>query len=272
MALRAWIVSDLHISVMERALGGHLKVPNADICICAGDISDNVSASIDYLRRNVSPKLPVVLVLGNHDYYSASIDFALDQARRQLEGTDIQLLENNKVEIAGCRIVGATLWTDFSVEVGDDEHVPAEERRTRASGLIPHQMLDFQCIFRSDERRPGENGMITVQELLKRHLESRRYIDQELSKPFDGRTIVVTHHSPLKESFDAQFHGSITNAAFASDLSSMITLRRPSMWVHGHIHRARDYVFANTRIICNPRGYAHEREINGFRPGLVVDL
>ncbi|NEI19768.1 phosphohydrolase [Rhizobium leguminosarum] len=270
--MRAWIISDLHYSSMDALVGAPLRIPEADICICAGDISENVPRSIAYLRRDIERHMPVILVLGNHDYYNSSIDLALEIARREIEGTRIHLLENQSIETSGCRFVGATLWTDFAVSIGGDEHVPPEERRAIAFDLVPSLMADFSCIFRSDPRRPGENGLITVQEILGRHRESRVYIDRELAKPYAGRTVVVTHHAPLTDSFDSRFYGQVTNAAFASDLSDLIYRRRPSLWVHGHIHRARDYLSGDTRIVCNPRGYGSEREINGFRANLIIDL
>ncbi|MFT2215652.1 metallophosphoesterase [Rhizobium giardinii] len=270
--MRAWIASDIHYSPMDALWGTPLRVPDADICICAGDISNTVSTSIAYLRRNIEPRMPVILVLGNHDYYNSSIDFALERARRQVEGTRIHLLENQSIEIAGCRFVGATLWTDFAVSVGGDEHIPPEERRTKAFGLVPWQIADFHCIYRSDARRENENGLITVREILERHIASRSYIDQELEKQFEGRTVVLTHHAPHMQSLDPRFFGQVTSAAFASDLSDLIIRRRPSVWIHGHIHKFRDYMADKTRVICNPRGYGGEREIAGFRAGFVIDL
>ncbi|MHC2219485.1 metallophosphoesterase family protein [Rhizobium leguminosarum] len=270
--MRAWIISDLHYSPMDALRGAPFRIPDADICICAGDISEDVSTSIANLRRDIERHMPVILVLGNHDYYDSSIDFALERARRETEGTRIHLLENQSIEIGDIRFVGATLWTDFAVSIGGDEHVPPEERRAIAFGLVPSLMADFSCIFRSDSRRPGENGLITVREILERHIASRSYIDQELEKPFDGRTFVITHHAPLIQSFDPRFYGHATNAAFGSDLSDLIARRRPSVWIHGHIHKFRDYMADKTRVICNPRGYGGEQQANGFRPGLVIDL
>lgn len=270
--MRAWIVSDLHYSPMDALMGAPFRIPDADICICSGDISEDISTTIAYLRRDIERHMPVILVLGNHDYYNASIDFALERARREIEGTRIHLLENQSIEMAGCRFVGATLWTDFAVSIGGDEHIPPEERRAIAFGLVPSQMADFSCIFRSDVRREGETGLITVREILERHIASRSFIDRELEKPFGGRTFVVTHHAPLIQSFDPHFYGEITNAAFGSDLSDLIARRRPSVWIHGHIHRFRDYMADETRVICNPRGYGGERETSGFRAGFVIDL
>lgn len=270
--MKAWIVSDIHTSIMGEHWAKPIPVPAADVCICAGDISNFCSTSIEYLRRSFERHMPIVLVFGNHDYFGSSIDFALETARREIEGTNIHLLENQSIELGGCRFIGATLWTDFAVSVGDDEHIPPEERRQKAFGLAPSQVADFYHIIRSDPRRSGENGLVTVREIVGRHQASRSYIDEELSKPFDGPTIVLTHHAPLAESFDPFFYGEITNAAFGSDLSDLIARRRPNVWVHGHIHKVRDYMADQTRIICNPRGYPREQNVSGFEPGFVIDL
>ena len=271
--MRAWIISDIHWHPMESRWRHPVPIPqDAEVCICAGDIADNISDSIVYLRREIEPHMPVVVVLGNHDYFGSSIDFALEQTRREVEGTRIHLLENQTFELGGCRIIGATLWTDFAVSVGGDENVAAWRRQRKAFGLVPYLMLDYQEIYRSDQRQPGETGFITVQEILARHNESRSYIDSELLKPFEGRTIVLTHHAPLTQSMDPTFFGQVSNAAFASDLSNLITGRNPSVWIHGHIHKFRDYMFGETRVICHPRGMMRERETSGFRSDFVIDL
>jgi Icc-related predicted phosphoesterase len=270
--MRAWIISDIHHSRLRDLRGDRLSIPKADICICVGDIANTIDDSISLLLRVIEPRMPVILILGNHDYYGSGIDFALERARRLVEEKRVYLLENQSLIIDDCRFVGATLWTDFCVSVGGDEHVPPEERRAKAFGLVPSKMMDFFSIFRSDERRPDENGMVTTKEILDRHRASRAFIDKELGSPFDGRTIVLTHHAPLMQSFDPNFFGHITNAAFASDLSDLIERRQPSLWIHGHIHKFRDYMFDKTRVICNPVGYQQERDYSGFRSNFVIDL
>ncbi|TBF65674.1 metallophosphoesterase [Rhizobium leguminosarum] len=270
--MRAWILSDIHHSLVGGLFGTPIKVPDADVCICAGDVSDDITTSIHYLRRYIEPKMPIVLVLGNHDYFGSSISFALETARAETKGTRIHLLEDQAVELSGCRFIGATLWTDFSVSVGDDEHVPPEERRNLAFGLVPAHVADFHCIFRSDERQHDENGMVTVHEILSRHRASRSFIERELDMQFAGPTVVVTHHAPHMRSLDPRFYGQVTSAAFASDLSDLIRLGSPKLWVHGHIHRFRDYLEHRTRIICNPHGYQGERGFSGFQSNFVVEL
>lgn len=270
--MRAFIVSDIHFSAMDILRGRSIIVPEADVCLCAGDVSGGALTTIAYLKRVIAPKMPVVLAMGNHDYYHSSIDFALERARNEIGDSNIHLLEKQTIQLSGRRFIGATLWTDFAVSVGGDEHVPPEERRAHALNVVPYQIADFHCIFRSNERADGENGLITASEILNRHIASRSYINRELSKPFDGSTIVVTHHAPLPESFDPRFAGQVTNAAFASDLGDLIWRRKPNLWVHGHIHAGRDYHSDSTRVICNPVGYAHEQNLTSFRPGLVIDI
>ncbi|MBY5431664.1 metallophosphoesterase [Rhizobium leguminosarum] len=270
--MRAWIVSDIHDSKMRDLRGDRLSIPKADVCICVGDIANSIDESISFVLRVIEPRMEVILVLGNHDYYGSGIDFALDRARRLIEGKRVGLLENQSLVLEDCRFIGATLWTDFSVSVGDDDHVPPEERRAKALGLVPSQMMDFFSILHSDERRPDGNGMVPINELLGRHRASRAFIDQELARPFDGRSIILTHHAPLMQSFDPNFFGDISNAAFASDLSDLIERRQPSLWIHGHIHKFRDYMFDKTRIICNPLGYHHERNYSGYRSNFVIEL
>ncbi|MGR8963765.1 metallophosphoesterase [Rhizobium leguminosarum] len=270
--MRAWILSDIHHSLVGGLFGTPIKVPDADVCICAGDVSDDITTSIHYLRRYIEPKMPIVLVLGNHDYFGSSISFALGRVRAETNGTQIHFLEDQAVELFGCRFIGSTLWTDFSISVGDDEHVPPEERRNLALGLVPAYIADFHCIFRSDERRPNENGMVTVHEILSRHRASRSFIERELEKNFEGPTAVITHHAPHMRSLDPRFFGQITSAAFASDLADLIRRRSPRLWVHGHIHLFRDYLEHRTRIICNPHGYQGERGLSGFRQSFVIEL
>lgn len=271
--MKAWIISDIYAAPLDW-YRHRVAVPNADICLLAGDISGNIYSSIDYVSAEIGARMPVVAVLGNHDYYGSSIDKGLEVARQQLGGTNVHLLENDTVIVNGIRFVGATLWTDFEVIHGTPGGIelPVDGRRDLAVHCSVRDIMDFRAIYRSDERREGETGLITIQEMVRRHGESRKYIDDELAKPFDGKSVVITHHAPSPLSFHPAYAGSPTNGAFASDLTELIMLRRPWVWVHGHIHHLSDYGIGDTRILCNPRGYVHERNFIDFRPGYVIDL
>ncbi|WP_028734691.1 metallophosphoesterase [Rhizobium leguminosarum] len=269
--MKAWVISDIHWSPLDLLHRRQLSVPRADICICAGDIAGDIERAIDFLHAEIAPHMPVVAVLGNHDYYGSSIDRALEYARRWTVGTNVHILENDTFHRGDLRIVGATLWTDFAIAAHDSGHLPVRARRDLAVRECMRYLLDFRLIYRSDARVGDESGLITADEMISRHEESRAYIENEIAKPFKGITMVLTHHAISHQSLDPRFTGHISNAAFASDLSNVIHARRPHFWVHGHIHRFADYVEGDTRVLCNPRGYVGEFGTSGFRLGFVVD-
>ena len=174
--MKAWIVSDLHMPPMAELMG-HFPVPEADICINAGDTTNNIEASISFLNAAIGRHMPVVTTLGNHDFYGTSIDRAFDIAGRGTAGTNILILENETFVVGDLRIIGATLWTDYEVPWGIAEELPVEERLEKAFHVCPREVTDFREIRRSDERKEGETGFITIQELLRRHRESRAFIE-----------------------------------------------------------------------------------------------
>lgn len=269
--MKAWIISDFHSSPLDLFHRRQLAVPRADVCICAGDIAGNIESAIDFLHAEIAPHMQVVATLGNHDYYGSSIDRALEYARKWTVGTNVHILENDTFVKGDLRVVGATLWTSFEIEDHDFGHLQVDARRELAVRECKRYLLDFRLIHRSDARLGDESGFITPGEMMSRHWESRVFIHRELAKPFDGTTLVLTHHAISRRSLDPRFAGHISNAAFASDLSDVIRACRPHFWVHGHIHSFADYIEGDTRVLCNPRGYVGERGSGGFRPGLVVE-
>jgi len=40
--------------------------------------------------------------------------------------------------------------------------------------------------------------------------------------------------------------------------------------LHGHVHRSLDYTIGNTRVVCNPKGYANENP--HFDPAMIVEV
>jgi Icc-related predicted phosphoesterase len=268
--MRAWIVSDIHLARMPgMSLSPPFPVPDADICIVAGDTAGEVATAVDFLLTDIEPIMPVVMTLGNHEYVGLTIDKAIERAKRRASGSNLHILENETVVLGGVRFIGATLWTDFEVETGDEEELPIELRLEIAKRDAPRCIGDYTEIRCST--MPGMP--LTPDETIERHKVSRAFIEAELARPFGGKTLVLSHHAPLPMSLDKRFAGNVSNAAYASDLSMVIRAGRPDYWVHGHIHQFSDYVYDRTRVICNPRGFSSDRRFdNGFDAGFVVSL
>jgi Icc-related predicted phosphoesterase len=62
------------------------------------------------------------------------------------------------------------------------------------------------------------------------------------------------------------------SAGYSSRLESVIEKYQPAIWCHGHTHTSYDYKIGETRIICNPRGYAELEPNLDFIPDLIVEV
>ena len=103
-------LSDLHLEF------GSMDVPktDADIAVLSGDIHAG-SRGIDWASQF---DIPVIYILGNHEFYGFTqfdelIQECRDKAKRY---PNIHFLENESVLIDGVRFHGATFWTDFKLE------------------------------------------------------------------------------------------------------------------------------------------------------------
>lgn len=109
-------------------------------------------------------------------------------------------------------------------------------------------MVDYRRI----RTGPRSRDRIEPGEVLAMHRATRAFIKDELARPYDGPTVVVTHHAPHPASLQDP-HADLA-WSYASDLTDMIMDRGPDIWIHGHVHHAADYRIGRTRVVCNPRG------------------
>ena len=107
--MKIQIISDLHQEFGQL----DLNFENADIVIFAGDINYGTKG-IEWIKSKIRDK-PIIYILGNHEYYKGSYPKTLNQIRVAANGTNVFVLENNRIEIEGIRFHGASLWTDFAL-------------------------------------------------------------------------------------------------------------------------------------------------------------
>lgn len=243
------ILSDLHIEFADFAPPG----VDCDVVILAGDIGVGMGG----LRWAESrfPDRPVVYVLGNHEFYFH--DTALVGVMKARGPTNIHVLNNDQVVIDGVRFLGSTLWTDFALF--------GEAERRFAMETAQLDMPDFSVI-------QNDGQTFTPEDAMEMHRSSREWLETMLTTPFDGSTVVVTHHGPSFRSVHPRYADNPLTPAFASHLDHLIAGDRMSLWVHGHMHDPFDYELNGTRVVCNPRGYAPYDLTSAFRPDLVVEI
>ncbi len=65
--MKIWILSDLHLEVAP--LSGPLAIPDAEVCVVAGDLCRGVGTGLRWLAEHIAPAMPCVYVAGNHKFY-----------------------------------------------------------------------------------------------------------------------------------------------------------------------------------------------------------
>lgn len=257
------IFSDLHCDARPGWIPS--LVPGADLVVCAGDVCEGMEEALSYLRVSLS-EVPIVTVAGNHSFYRRRYPEEMASGLMKAERLGIVFLECAARVIEGVRFVGATLWTDYALY--------GEHTRPLAMDVAHRRLNDHRLI--TWQREPWLR--FRPEEALHLHRQARASLDRALAEPFDGPTVVVTHHAPSMRSIAEQYrvndpHGNpmLLNAAFSSDLEPLIELHQPALWVHGHTHHSFDYPIGRTRVVCNPHGYGSENAA-GFNPHLVVEV
>lgn len=249
--MRIHILSDLHVDFGPIAL----PAVEADITVIAGDLRPGKSA-LKWVRENI-PHRPIIYILGNHEFYREATPKLIHDFRRLSEGTNIHILENESLCLNGVCFLGCTLWTDFRL-FGD----PAIAGREAAS-----IMNDYRLI-RVSPKYSRLNGYDTASY----HAISIRWLKEQLAQNFSCPIVIVTHHAPSSRSLKTVDSEELISAAYASNLDELVAASHARLWIHGHIHHPVDYHIGETRIVSNPRGYAHEPPPDDFNPGLVVEV
>jgi Icc-related predicted phosphoesterase len=268
--MRVHIFSDLHLEFGACEFPPVVREGRAaDLVLLAGDIHTQRRGPLWAAETFAAP---VAVILGNHEAYGDNLTASTAAQRAAASSIarrhPVRVLERETwtmmaVDGTPVRVIAATLWTDFSLF--------GAEQQTRMMDDAQRAMNDFQMIRVGGSFFKGERPL-TPADCLRLHRESRAFLEAALAQPFDGVTIVMTHHAPSGRSLPESRRGDPISAAYASDLESLIERTRPQLWVHGHIHSSSDYRIGATRVICNPRGYTPSHLNPDFDPALVIKL
>lgn len=242
-------LNDLHIEFEDF----DPPATDADVVILAGDIGVGLEG-LRWAEARFTDR-PVIYVPGNHEFYRH--DLTLIEELKAQAPEHIHVLNNDQVVIRGVRFLGCILWTDFAL-FGEGE-------RFYAMKTAQKWMTDFS-IIRNDGRK------FTPRDAARLHMASRDWLASRLSEPFDGKTVVVTHHAPSSQSVHPRYARDLLTPAFASSLEMLMDGDGPALWVHGHMHDSYDYEIYGTQVICNPRGYAPDALNPNFSLSLIIEI
>lgn len=148
--------------------------------------------------------------------------------------------------------------------------------RQRAMTESARYLADYSAIRIDDPLTSNSRGTrrLVPADTSEIHRRHRSWLRVKLSEPFNGPTVVVTHHAPHRNSLAQRFAGDWLSGGFVNEMQPEFFLA-PSLWAHGHTHDSFDYETGTCRVVCNPRGYLNRNgtfENKDFNPGLVIDV
>ena len=294
--MKVAVCSDLHLEFEDINLkneeGAEVLVLSGDILVAADlDIYDRRQEEMGFARARsqrfqdffsrVCFQFPhVVYVAGNHEHYHGDFKYTLSDLKMKLgRHPNLHILDKEVFQLGDYKFVGSTLWTDMN----------KEDPLTLYH--IKQMMNDFRCVKNSNREvsyktyqpinkpvgvtdedflaLPHEKRFTTVfktkpavfcpEDAVEEHKKSLEYIKFIVSeaKPHE-KVVVVGHHTPSLRSCAEKYNNDpMMNGGYHNSLDEYI-MDHPqiALWTHGHTHENMDYMIGDTRVFCNPRGYA----------------
>lgn len=261
------IFSDLHQEHFNSYTEKYGKIqvrPDVSVVFLLGDISFGLNSFKYAAKLYQEFGVPVVWIPGNHEFYGYEINDLLNKYQKinyegviKLLGLPSDNINDNMCIINGVRICGGTLWTNYKLYEG--------------SNRLPTQYdAAVSCRINDYNRIRNKDVLFTALDSIKLHEINYNVIKSILDIPYEGKTLVASHHGPHSGSVHPRYSPSIysldskielpgenrsfiLNPGFCSYLPEL--LEKADVWIHGHVHDSMDYMVGNTRVITNPRGY-----------------
>nr|POF14026.1 uncharacterized protein CFP56_03050 [Quercus suber] len=219
---------------------------------------------IQFLIRQLLRYRVVFFLLGNHEPYHMSWDFAkermikFEQNSQRLRANDASIgkfvfLEKTRFDLDdNITILGCTLFTNVT---------------SGEATAVQSRMVDFRDIINWD-----------VGDHVEAHLEDLQWLNRQVSEVAQsGRTaIIFTHHSPSTDprARNPRYGRSEVDSGFATNLCNehCWTNKAVVLWAFGHTHYNCDFVDDyGKRVMANQKGYYLIPQ-KTFQPGKTIEI
>lgn len=232
-------ISDIHLELLKKKAIKYITnkiIPNADICILAGDIGNPMANDNHYnnFLQEMSTKFKKIFVIaGNHEFYGNNIHATKEKLIEICEKyPNISFLDNQYEDYEGYRWLGTTQWT----------HIRNSENKINDV----YSIKDFD-----------------IEQYNNLHSECCNFLNESLkeSKSLNIKTIVITHHLPIYSLTAPKYKYMCEYAQwFNADLDSMIKINNNIIhgWFYGHTHEQSVQRHYGVHFYCNPVGYENE--------------
>lgn len=265
--MKLHILSDLHNeflrggrNVSSHPWKGEIPETDADVIILAGDIDVGLEGIEWIIEESQRLNKEMVYVLGNHEFYRHEYYSLKEDIASRAKDAHIHFLDCGILELENVRILGLTLWTDYLA----DKSLPQDLAMFYAGkSLADHQLIQIKSSGNYKRYKPEDALLL--------HLSERHWLEEQLKKPFAGKTVIISHHAPHPVCIHPDYPNSPIGTAFYSDLENLIVNYDIDLWIYGHTHSNLDTVVYDTRIVSNQAGYPGER-VKNFDPLFTIDV
>lgn len=258
------LISDLHNELLrdtDNAIPDIQLNRPVDALVMAGDIDVQEHGVRYAIRQSRLLNVPVIYVLGNHEFYDAHDRPVMDKILELTEGTDVHVLDNASIEIGNSLFIGATLWTDFELFGLNSKNRVLSHAAFNLNDYYKIRLVDkpFSPVF-----TPTTSSIW--------HETDKAFIEAELAREHNGKRVVVTHHAPSLECLPVFERKNLISACYASHLDWMIEKYQPNAWLHGHIHYPNQTQLGETTVISHPNAYPQFSDIPDYYQPLIFQV
>ncbi len=244
--------SDLHLEIArnKQKLRNNPLVPFGDILILAGDIVwlsaiNQQKDFFDYCSDNFET---VYWLPGNHEYYHEDI-ISLPSCLFEKIRSNVFLVNNITLQNAGIHFIFTTLWTSIDPKLSEK---------------VLSRIADFKFI------KEG-NGNLSIELYNQLLINCKSFLQEAIHKPFDGNSLIVSHHVPTFTNYPDKYLKTGLQDAFAIEMSDFINeisgknIHCP-YWIYGHHHyNVPNFMIDNTTLTTN-------QFVKGFKRDKLIDL
>ena len=266
------ICSDLHIDQWSNKYNNkypcgqikdypfEFKKSNSEYLIVAGDISDNLLSSIEYLNEISEYYEKILFVDGNHEHVHTYPNlYEKKYIDNLINNNKIIYLSNNPYIINKTVFIGCCGWWDYN----NSDKTSIEKCNNYFDEWIPHFTKNDNDTF--------------VNNVIKQSIEEFKYLDNNIKKYMNDDSIeniiIVTHTLPSEDFFDDNKDKIELATELNTKLLELTKYNKIKHWIFGHTHTEWHKKVDNIEFICNPRGRPedYDREIYKLKQ-IIFDI
>ncbi len=229
--------------------------PKGDYLVLAGDIGHNIMQNIHILSilKKVFYK-EIIITLGNHDYFLVGfniLETPNDKAKKSkklYQHSGILVLDGNVVELEGIKFGGAMGWYNDAYIV---------KNRFSLLGIPSNDLLENLDSFINHiwQSHPDCKGT-----KLGRYDELFEEEYMKLTTVHQSCDVMVSHFNPsIKMEFQTKgWQKDPTSTFFCFDGEELAIKTTARLWIYGHTHERKMYIWHNKKFVTSALGYRSE--------------